>query len=94
MEVYGADVSPSLVSNVTGVIADEITTWQTRPLGAMYVILYIDTLMVKVRKGGVVDNKAAYLVTGMDIDGYKHVLGLWLAANEGCASGGCPDGIA
>jgi len=63
-EVYGADVSPALVSDVTGVIADEITAWQTRPLDAMYVILYIDALMVKVRDGGIVDNKAAYLVTG------------------------------
>src|SRR6266567_2912133 len=61
---YGADVSPALVSNVTGVIADEITAWQTRPLDAMYVILYIYALMVKVRDGGIVDNKAAYLVTG------------------------------
>ena len=85
-EVYGADVSPSLVSDVTGVIADEITAWQTRPLDAMYVILYIDALMVKVRDGGVVDNKAAYLVTGVDIDGFKHVLGLWLAASEGCGT--------
>ncbi len=86
MEVYGADVSPSLVSNVTGVIADEITAWQPRPLDAMYVILFIDALMVKVRDGGVVDNKAAYLVTGVDIDGFKHVLGLWLAASEGCGT--------
>jgi putative transposase len=82
-EVYGAEVSPALISKVTDVVAEEITTWQTRPLDAFYPILYIDALMVKVRDGGAVDNKAAYLVTGVDIDGYKHVLGIWLAAAEG-----------
>jgi putative transposase len=82
-EVYGAEVSPALISKVTDVVAEEITAWQTRPLDAFYAILYIDALMVKVRDGGAVDNKAAYLVTGVDIDGYKHVLGVWLAAAEG-----------
>jgi putative transposase len=77
-EVYGAEVSPALVSRVTDVVAEEITAWQTRPLDAFYAILYIDALMVKVRDGGAVDNKAAYLVTGVDIDGFKHVLGIWL----------------
>jgi putative transposase len=82
-EVYCAEVSPALISNVTDVVADEITTWQTRPLDAFYAILYIDALVVKVRDGGSVDNKAAYLVTGVDADGFKHVLGIWLAAAEG-----------
>ena len=82
-EVYGVAVSPALVSNVTDVVAEEIVQWQTRPLDAFYAILYIDALMVKVRDGGAVDNKAAYLVTGVDIDGFKHVLGIWLAASEG-----------
>jgi putative transposase len=82
-EVYGAEVSPALISRVTDVVAEEITAWQTRPLEAFYAILYIDALVVKVRDGGAVDNKAAYLVTGVDIDGYKHVLGIWLAASEG-----------
>lgn len=82
-EVYGAEVSPALVSNVTDVVADEITEWQTRPLDSFYAILYIDALVVKVRDGGAVDNKAAYLVTGVDADGFKHVLGIWLAASEG-----------
>jgi len=82
-EVYGAQVSPALVSNVTDVVADEIVTWQTRPLDAFYAILYIDALVVKVRDGGMVHNKAAYLVIGVDADGFKHVLGLWLAASEG-----------
>jgi putative transposase len=82
-EVYGAQVSPALVSAVTDVVADEITEWQNRPLDAFYAILYIDALMVKIRDGGAVDNRAAYLVTGVDADGFKHVLGIWLAASEG-----------
>jgi putative transposase len=82
-EVYGAEVSPGLISRVTDVVADEITQWQTRPLDAFYAIVYIDALMIKVRDGGAVDNKAAYLVTGVDVDGFKHVLGIWLAASEG-----------
>ena len=82
-EVYGAEVSPALISRVTGVVAEEITAWQTRPVDAFYAILYIDALVVKVRDGGAVDNKAAYLVTGVDIDGFKHVLGIWLASSEG-----------
>ena len=82
-EVYGVVVSPALISNVTDVAADEITAWQTRPLDAFYAILYTGCLMVKVRDGGTVGNKAACLVTGVDIDGFKHVLGIWLAASEG-----------
>jgi putative transposase len=82
-EVYGAEVSPALVSNITDVVQDEIITWQTRPLESFYAILYIDALIVKVRDGGMVTNKAAYLVIGVDADGFKHVLGLWLAASEG-----------
>jgi putative transposase len=82
-EVYGVQVSPALISNVTDVVADEIISWQTRPLDSFYAILYIDALMVKVRDGGAVENKAAYLVTGVDTDGFKHVLGIWLAASEG-----------
>jgi putative transposase len=83
-EIYGVEVSPALVSAVTDVVSDEITEWQNRPLDAFYAILYIDALVVKVRDGGAVDNKAAYLVTGVDVDGFKHVLGIWLAAAEGC----------
>ena len=64
-------------------VADEITEWQNRPLDAFYAILYIDALVVKVRDGGAVENKAAYLVTGVDADGFKHVLGIWLGTAEG-----------
>ena len=82
-EIYGVEVSPALVSAVTDVVTEEITEWQNRPLDAFYAILYIDALVVKVRDGGAVDNKAAYLVTGVDADGFKHVLGIWLGAAEG-----------
>jgi putative transposase len=82
-EVYGAEVSPALISKVTDVVTDEITAWQTRPVDAVYPILYIDALVIKVRDGGVVDNKAAHLVTGVDTDGYKHVLGIWIQSAEG-----------
>ena len=70
-EVYGAEVSPALISNVTDVVAEEIIAWQTRPLDSFYAILYVDALVVKVRDGGAVDNKAAYLVTGVDADGLR-----------------------
>jgi Transposase, Mutator family len=68
---------------VTDVVADEITEWRGRPLDAFYAILYIDALVVKVRDSGAVENKAAYLVTGVDADGFKHVLGIWLGTAEG-----------
>lgn len=82
-EVYGASVSPALISNITDVVADEIVAWQTRPLDSFYAIIYIDALVVKVRDGGMVRNKAAYLAVGVDADGFKHVLGIWLGGDEG-----------
>jgi putative transposase len=82
-EAYGASVSPALISNITDVVQDEITAWQTRPLEPFYAIIYIDALVVKVRDGGMVQNKAAYLAVGVDADGFKHVLGIWLGGDEG-----------
>jgi putative transposase len=82
-EAYGASVSPALISNITDVMADEIVTWQTRPLDAFYAILYIDALVVKVRDGGMVQNKAAHLAVGVAADGFKHLLGIWLGGDEG-----------
>ena len=84
-EVYGVSVSPALISSITDVVQDEIVTWQTRPLDAFYAIIYIDALVVKVRDGGMVHNKAAYLAVGVDADGFKHVLGLWLGGDEGAS---------
>ncbi|MFF7234693.1 IS256 family transposase [Streptomyces sioyaensis] len=82
-EVYGAEVSPALVSKVTDVIADEVQSWQHRPLDECYPILYIDAIRIKVRDNGHVVNKAAHLVIGVDVDGTKNVLGIWLQDSEG-----------
>ncbi|MFI1169891.1 IS256 family transposase [Streptomyces sp. NPDC020801] len=82
-EVYGSEVSPALVSKITDVVADEITAWQNRPVDEVYPILYIDALSVKVRDGGMVTNKSAHLVIGVDVDGIKNVLGIWLQDAEG-----------
>jgi putative transposase len=82
-EVYGAACSPGLVSKVTDVIGSEVEAWASRPLDEVYPILYIDALRVKVRHEGSVTNKSAYLVIGVDVDGVKNVLGLWIAEGEG-----------
>jgi putative transposase len=76
--MYGVEVSPALISRVTDGIVEELNEWQTRPLDAVYPILYIDALVVKVRTQGTVVNRAAYLAVGVDVDGHKHVLGVWL----------------
>jgi putative transposase len=75
---YGVDVSPDLISRVTDGVLDELKEWQHRPLDAVYPILYVDALVVKVRTGGTVVNRPAYLGVGVDIEGRKHVLGVWL----------------
>ena len=75
--MYGVEVSPALISKVTDGILDELNEWQHRPLDAVYPILYIDALVVKVRTGGTVVNRAAYLGVGVDVEGRKHVLGVW-----------------
>jgi putative transposase len=85
-EVYGTEVSHETVANVTDVVVDEVRTWQNRPVDDVYPILYVDAIRVKVRDGGpggTVTNKAAHLVVGVDIDGFKHVLGVWLQQSEG-----------
>lgn len=82
-EVYGSEVSPALVSKITDVVADEITAWQNGPVDEIYPILYIDALSVKVRDGGMVANKSAHLVIGVDVDGIKNVLGIWIQDTEG-----------
>jgi putative transposase len=76
--LYGVDVSPDLISRVTDGVLDELKEWQNRPLDPVYPILYIDALVVKVRTNGVVVNRPAYNAVGVDVDGRKHVLGVWL----------------
>jgi putative transposase len=81
--VYGTDLSADTVSAVTDAVLEEVKAWQTRPLDEVYPIIYVDALMVKVRDGNAVRNKAAHLVVGVDTDGVKHVLGMWLQNTEG-----------
>jgi putative transposase len=75
---YGIDVSPDLISRVTDGVLEELAAWQARPLDSVYPIVYIDGLVVKVRTNGHVINRCAYLAVGVDTDGRKHVLGVWL----------------
>lgn len=81
-EIYGVEVSPELISRVTDGVVEELREWQNRPLDPVYPIMYIDALVVKVRDAGTVRNKAAYLAVGVDVDGRKHVLGIWLGAGD------------
>lgn len=76
--LYGVDVSPDLISRVTDGVVEELREWQNRPLDAVYPIMYIDALVIKVRTGGTVVNRPAYLAVGVDVAGRKHVLGVWL----------------
>ena len=82
-EVYGVDVSPDLVSTVTNAVVDELKAWQSRPLEPVYLVVYLDALVVKIRDKGVVSNKSIYLAVGVLPDGSKDVLGMWLAPTEG-----------
>ncbi len=83
VELYGAEVSPTLISNVTNSVLDEVQAWQTRPLDPVYPIIYFDCLFVKSRQDGSMRNKAVYLALGINMDGEKELLGMWLAETEG-----------
>lgn len=80
--LYGVQVSPDLISKVTDAVCEEITTWQNRPLDPVWPIVYIDAMWVKIRDGAVA-NRPVYLAVGVDLDGCKHVLGLWIGPSEG-----------
>jgi putative transposase len=82
-ELYGVEVSPTLISNVTDAVLDEVRTWQARPLASVYPILYFDALFVKSRQEGPVQTKAVYVALGITVDGEKELLGLWLSESEG-----------
>src|SRR5579871_1429383 len=82
-EMYGIEVSPTLVSEVTDAVAEDVKTWQSRPLEAIYGIVYLDALYVKMRHEGRVENRAVYVAIGVNLEGRKDVLGLWTSANEG-----------
>ena len=82
-EIYGVEVSPDLISTVTDGVIDEVRAWQSRPLDAVYPILYLDALQVKVKDQGRVSNKAIYLAIGVNLHGTKEVLGMWSSETEG-----------
>lgn len=82
-ELYGLEVSPDLISTITDEVMAEATEWQSRPLDAMYPIVYFDALRLKIRDEGTVKNKAVYLALGIDATGRKDVLGLWIEQTEG-----------
>ena len=81
-EMYGTEVSPTLISSVTDAVIDEVKAWQSRPLDALYPIVYLDCIHVKVRDGSV-RVKAVYLAIGINMSGEKEVMGLWVAQTEG-----------
>ena len=82
-ELYGVEVSPTLISNVTDAVLEDVRVWQSRPLSAVYPILYFDALFVKTRQEGPVTTKAIYLALGINLEGEKELLGLWVAQTEG-----------
>ena len=84
-EMYDVDVSPDLISRVTDAVLDELQEWQARPLDRVYPVIFVDALMVKIRDG-VVANRPVYLAIGIDCDGAKQVLGLWVGPAVGESS--------
>jgi putative transposase len=82
-ELYGTDVSPELISRATDGVLDEFRSWQSRPLDAVYPVVYLDALFVSVRDGGQVAKRAFYVALGVQVDGRRDVLGLWVAGSEG-----------
>ena len=82
-EMYGTEVSPTLISSVTDAVIEEVKAWQGRPLDSVYPIVYLDCIHVKIRDSGVVKAKAIYLALGITMTGQKEVLGLWVAQTEG-----------
>jgi putative transposase len=79
----GTELSHDTISKITDGVLEEVKAWQSRPLEEIYPIIYLDALVVKVRDGHTVKNRAAYIAVGVDLDGVKHVLGIWVQATEG-----------
>jgi putative transposase len=82
-EMYGVEVSPSLISDVTDGVMEQARIWQNRPLDSFYAIVFLDALYVKMRHEGRVENRAVYVAIGINLEGKKDVLGLWTGASEG-----------
>ena len=82
-EMYGADVSATVISKVTDAVHDEVLRWQNRPLDSVYPILYLDGIVVKVHQDKRVIKKTVYVALGVNAEGHKELLGLWIAETEG-----------
>ena len=82
-EIYGVEVSADLISTVTDGVSNDVKDWQNRPLDEVYPVLYLDATILKVRSEGRVINKSAYLAIGVNLEGLKDVLGIWLEQSEG-----------
>lgn len=82
-DLYGDAVSPALISSVTDAVMEDVKAWQARPLEALYPIVYLDCIVVKVREDKRVINKAVYLALGVNTEGCKELLGMWISQNEG-----------
>ena len=82
-EFYDVDVSATLISHVTDKVIDELTEWQNRPLDAIYPIVYLDCIVLKVRENQRIVNKSIYIALGVNLEGHKELLGLWIAQSEG-----------
>lgn len=82
-DLYGVEVSATLVSTVTNEVIDEVKAWQSRPLDKVYPIVYLDALVIKIQQDKRVINKAFYLALGVNLDGQKELLGIWISQNEG-----------
>jgi transposase-like protein len=82
-ELYDTAISPTLVSRVTNSVLEQVVEWQSRPLDAIYPIVYLDCIVLKIRQDHQVINKAVYLALGVNLEGQKELLGLWLSENEG-----------
>ena len=83
LEIYGTEVSPELISNVTDKVMDEVMLWQNRVLDAIYPILYLDCIVVKIKENNQIINKSLYLAIAVNMDGQKEVLGMWISKTEG-----------
>ena len=80
---FGTQISHETISNITEAVQDEVAAWQTRPLEAFYPVMFLDAIQVKIKDQNRVTSRAAHIAIGVDLDGIKHVLGIWVQAAEG-----------
>jgi putative transposase len=83
VDIYGVEVSPTLISNVTDAVLEDVRAWQSRPLDPVYPIVYLDAIHLKLRSSGAVQNQAVYVALGVNLEGQKDLLGLWIGETEG-----------